>query len=185
MNFADLAERVPLLSDSRTIRAAFAFLTVGISLKLALFPLHLWLPNAYAFAPSIVTALLAGTATKVALYVLLRIFFTLFGGSFAFDALAVEVILIPLAIAAVFVGSAAAIFENDVKRILAYSSIAQIGYMVLGIAVATVLGLTGSIVHMFNHAVIKTALFLASPARFGEWGRQRLMRSPGSAGVCR
>ncbi len=161
LNFADLAERVPLLSDSRTIRAAFAFLTVGISLKLALFPLHLWLPNAYAFAPSIVTALLAGTATKVALYVLLRIFFTLFGGSFAFDALAVEVILIPLAIAAVFVGSAAAIFENDVKRMLAYSSIAQIGYMVLGIAVATVLGLTGSIVHMFNHAVIKTALFLA------------------------
>jgi multicomponent Na+:H+ antiporter subunit D len=161
LNFADLAERVALLSDSRTIRAAFAFLTVGVSLKLALFPLHLWLPNAYAFAPSIVTALLAGTATKVALYVLLRIFFTLFGVSFSFAAMPVEVVLIPLAMAAVFVGSAAAIFENDVKRILAYSSIAQIGYMVLGIALASVLGLTGSIVHMFNHAVIKTALFLA------------------------
>ena len=161
LNFADLAERVPLLSDSRTIRAAFAFLTVGISLKLALFPLHLWLPNAYAFAPSVVTALLAGTATKVALYVLLRIFFTLFGDSFSFDAMPVEVILVPLAVAAVFVGSAAAIFEQNVKRMLAYSSIAQIGYMVLGIALATVLGLTGGIVHMFNHAVIKTALFLA------------------------
>lgn len=161
LNFADLAERVPLLSDSRTIRAAFAFLTVGISLKLALFPLHLWLPNAYAFAPSVVTALLAGTATKVALYVLLRIFFTLFGDSFSFGAMPVEVILVPLAVAAVFVGSAAAIFEQNVKRMLAYSSIAQIGYMVLGIALATVLGLTGGIVHMFNHAVIKTALFLA------------------------
>ena len=107
------------------------------------------------------TALLAGTATKVALYVLLRIFFMLFGAGFSFDAMPVEVVLIPLAMAAVFVGSAAAIFENHVKRMLAYSSIAQIGYMVLGIALASVLGLTGSIVHMFNHAVIKTALFLA------------------------
>jgi multicomponent Na+:H+ antiporter subunit D len=161
LNFADLATRVALLDDSRTIRAAFAFLTVGISLKLALFPLHLWLPNAYAFAPSAVTALLAGTATKVALYILLRIFFTLFGGDFSFGTLPVDVIVMPLAVAAVFVGSVAAIFENDVKRMLAYSTIAQIGYMVIGISMASVLGLTGGIVHMFNHAIIKTALFLS------------------------
>ncbi len=161
LNFSDLATRMPLLEDSRTIRAAFAFITVGIALKLALFPLHLWLPNAYAYAPSIVTALLAGTATKVALYILLRIFFTLFGSNFSFGTLPVDVIIMPLAVAAVFVGSAAAIFENDVKRMLAYSTIAQIGYMVIGISLATVTGLTGGIVHMFNHAVIKTALFLS------------------------
>ena len=161
LNFADLASHMPLLEESRTIRAAFAFITVGIALKLALFPLHLWLPNAYAFAPSIVTAMLAGTATKVALYILLRMFFTLFGSNFSFGTLPVDVIIMPLAVAAVFVGSAAAIFENDVKRMLAYSTIAQIGYMVIGVSLATVPGLTGGIVHMFNHAVIKTALFLS------------------------
>ncbi len=160
LNFADLAGRVQLVEDSRTIRTAFAFFTVGILLKLALFPLHLWLPNTYAFAPSVVTAFLAGTATKVALYVLIRIFFSLFGVQFSFEAMSISIVIIPLAIVAIFIGSITAIFEHNIKRMLAYSSIAQIGYMVLGIALATVLGLTGGIVHMFNHALVKTALFL-------------------------
>ncbi len=82
LNMADLAERLPLVS-SRTISVAFAFLTVGISLKLALFPLHLWLPDAYTFAPSAVTVFMASTATKVAVYMLVRFFFTVFGPVFS------------------------------------------------------------------------------------------------------
>ncbi|MDE0475512.1 MAG: proton-conducting transporter membrane subunit, partial [Gammaproteobacteria bacterium] len=76
LNLADLAERLPALTGERTVLVAFAFLTVGTSLKLALFPLHVWLPDAYAFAPSAVTGLIAATSTKVAVYVLLRFFFT-------------------------------------------------------------------------------------------------------------
>ncbi len=83
LNMQDLAARLPEVSDTRTVRAGFAFLTVGIGLKLALFPLHLWLPNAYAYAPSAVTAFLAATATKVAVYVLLRFMLDVFGVEFS------------------------------------------------------------------------------------------------------
>jgi multicomponent Na+:H+ antiporter subunit D len=161
LNMADLAERLPAVAETRTILTALAFLTVGISLKLALFPLHLWLPNAYAFAPSVVSAFLAATATKVAVYALIRIYFTIFGGVDVFATLAVREVLMGLAIVAMFAGSLVAIYQNNVKRMLAYSSIAQIGYMVLGISIASVTGLSGGIIHLFNHALMKGALFLA------------------------
>ena len=161
LNMADLHERIAQVSDTRPVLAAFAFLTVGISLKLALFPLHLWLPNAYAFAPSTVTAFLAATATKVAVYVLLRFVFTVFGWDFAFNATPLAEILLPLALVAVFTASAVAIFQDDVKRMLAYSSVAQIGYIILGVSFASITGLTASILHLFNHALMKGALFMA------------------------
>ena len=78
LNMADLAERLPEVQDTSMVRAALAFIIVGLGLKLALLPLHLWLPNAYAYAPNFVTVFLAGTATKVALYVMLRFIFTVF-----------------------------------------------------------------------------------------------------------
>lgn len=161
LNMVDLATLVPAMGDTRTIMVALAFLTVGLSLKLALFPLHLWLPNAYAFAPSVVTVFLAATATKVAVYALIRIFFTVFGGMAPFGVLPVQEIMMGLAVIAMFVASFVAIWQHDIKRMLAYSSIAQVGYMVLGIGLASVDGLAGGIVHMFNHALMKGALFMA------------------------
>ena len=161
LNMADLAERLPAVASTRTIPVAFAFLTVGISLKVALFPLHLWLPNAYAYAPSAVTAFIASTATKVAVYMMLRFFFTVFGATFSFDVMQLDRILMPLAIVAILSMSLVAIYQTNVKRLLAYSSVAQIGYMVLGISLASVLGLTAGILHLFNHALIKGALFMA------------------------
>ncbi len=146
--------------------AALAFLTVGISLKAALFPLHMWLPSAYAYAPSAVTAFLAATATKVSLYVLLRFYFSVFGAAFVFGVLPMGDILLGLSLAAMFVGSAAAVFQSDFKRMLAYSSVAQIGYITLGISFASKTGLTGGIVHLFNHGVTKGALFMLAGAVF-------------------
>ncbi|MGB0747743.1 MAG: monovalent cation/H+ antiporter subunit D family protein [Magnetospiraceae bacterium] len=169
LNIVDLATQLSqvnadgtMVASSRTVLVALAFLTVGLSLKLALFPLHLWLPNAYTYAPSVVTAFLAGTATKVAVYVMLRIFFTVFGpeGSpISFQG--IGPILELMAIAGMFAASLVAIFQMDVKRMLAYSSVAQIGYIMLGIALASETGITAGLVHMFNHALIKTALFMA------------------------
>lgn len=161
LNMVDLAERLPAVSGSRTIIAAFAFITVGASLKLALFPLHLWLPNAYTFAPSAVSAFLAATATKVGVYVLLRFFFTVFGADFSFGVMRAGEMLLVLALVATIVASAVALFQEDIKRMLAYSSVAQVGYMILGASLATVSGVTASIVHLFNHALIKGGLFLA------------------------
>ncbi len=161
LNMMDLAVRLAALEDTRTVKVAFGFLTVGIGIKMALFPLHAWLPNAYAYAPSAVTAFLAGSATKVAVYVWLRFFFTIFGADFARDSMSMDVLLMPLALMAIVVASVIAVFQEDAKRLLAYSSIAQIGYMALGISLFSVTGLTAAIVHLFNHAIIKTVLFMA------------------------
>ncbi len=161
LNMADLAERLPALYGQRTVGVAFAFLTVGISLKLALFPLHLWLPNAYAYAPSAVTAFVASTSTKVAVYMLLRFFFTVFGFEFSFGVMQLDAVLLPLALIAMLSTSLVAIFQDNVKRMLAYSSLAQIGYIILGISIGTITGLTGGVLHLFNHALIKGALFMA------------------------
>ncbi len=161
LNMQDLAQRLPAVAGTRTVRVAFAFLTVGIGLKLAMFPLHLWLPNAYAYGPSVVTALLAATATKVSVYALLRFFFTIFGASFSFATMQLNRVLLPLALIGIVSASLVAIFQNNVKRMLAYSSLAQIGYILLGISLASVTGLTAAIVHLFNHALIKATLFLA------------------------
>ena len=161
LNMTDLASRIPALEGSRTLEAAFAFLILGFGLKLAMFPLHLWLPNAYSFAPSAVTAFIGATATKVAIYALLRFLYTVFGSSFSFDYMQVQWLLMPLAIASIIFASLVAIFQDGIKRLLAYSSVAQIGYILLGISLVNVTGLTASLLHMFNHALMKGGLFLA------------------------
>lgn len=160
LNLLDLAGRVAEVGPTRPILVALAFLTVGISLKLALFPLHFWLPNAYAYAPSVASAFLAATATKVAVYLLLRFIFSVFGPTLTFPSLPLPEIILSLSILAFFAASLVAVFQENVKRMLAFSSVAQIGYITLGIGIANETGLTGAIVHLFNHALMKGGLFL-------------------------
>jgi multicomponent Na+:H+ antiporter subunit D len=173
LNMMDLAELLPHVS-SRTVSVAFAFLTVGICLKLALFPLHLWLPDAYTFAPSAVTVFLASTATKVAVYMLVRFFFTIFGPVFSFEIMGFQGVLLPLALIAILSASMTAIYQRNVKRLLAYSSVAQVGYMILGISFSSVTGLTAGLLHLFNHALIKAALFMAVGAVMYQVGSVRI-----------
>ncbi|WP_135078083.1 monovalent cation/H+ antiporter subunit D family protein [Terasakiella sp. SH-1] len=161
LNIVDLHDKLSNMDGSiRTLQAALAFLTVGLSLKLALFPLHLWLPNAYTYAPSTITAFLAATATKVAVYVMLRVFFTIFGVDI-FEETGLAPVIMGLAIVGMFVASTVAVFQNNLKRMLAYSSVAQIGYIMLGISFLNVTGVSAGIVHLLNHAVMKCACFLA------------------------
>ena len=161
LNMADLAQRVPDLLHLRTTEAALAFLIVGISLKLALFPLHLWLPNAYAFAPTTVTIFLAATATKVSVYVIIRIIYTVYDGLPVYEGGVIDDLLMGLGMLSMVAAGLVAIYQNNVKRLLAYSSVSQIGYMVLGLSFGSVIGLAGGIVHLFNHALMKAALFMA------------------------
>jgi multicomponent Na+:H+ antiporter subunit D len=164
LNIADMAVRLADVGPNRTVLVALACVGIGVGIKLAVFPLHIWLPNAYTYAPAIVTAFLAATATKVAYYVLVRFVFSVFGVKLAFTALHLDAVLMPVAIAAMFAGSLVAIFQDNVKRMLAYSSVAQIGYMVLGLSLYSVSGLTGGLVHLFNHALMKSGLFLVMAA---------------------
>ena len=117
--------------------------------------------NTYLGAPSTATVFLAATATKVAVYLLVRYYFTIFGFETVFVAHPVGEILIMLSLAAMFVAAVVAIFQENIKRMLAYSSVAQVGYITLGVAIGNATGLTGGLVHLFNHALMKGALFMA------------------------
>ena len=143
-----------------TAHTGFAFIVIGVALKLALFPLHLWLPNAYTYAPTVVTIFLAATATKVAVYLMLRVLLTVFPNTFAIST-PVHELFILLGIAGVIIASVYAVYQMDAKRLLAYSSVAQVGYMALGIGFASALGVTATLLHLFNHALMKAALFMA------------------------
>lgn len=182
LNMADLAERVPELHDNRVVRAAFGFFIVGAGVKVAMFPMHFWLPGAYRFAPSIASAFLAATATKVAVYVMLRFIFGVFGADLFYDVLALDRVFLVLASAGIVVGSLAALYQDDIKAVLAYSSIAQLAYMVLGIAVGSASGLTAAVVHIFNHGLIKAALFVVLA---GIFVRLQCTKVAELAGLCK
>ncbi|WP_417737178.1 monovalent cation/H+ antiporter subunit D family protein [Rosistilla oblonga] len=160
LNMADIAQRLPVGLQTRTGLVAFAFLTIGLCIKMAVFPLHTWLPGAYTYAPSVVTCFIAATATKVSVYTFIRIVFGIISPQFAFVELPLAKGLMMMAIVGIFAASLAAIYQQDVKRILAFSSIAQVGYMLLGISISNEAGLSAGIVHMFNHAIIKGGLFM-------------------------
>jgi len=181
LNMDDLSRRLPEVAQTRTVFAAFAFVIVGICLKLAMFPLHLWLPNAYAYAPSIVTAFFAATATKVAIYLLIRFTFTVFGLSFSFTHIPLQLLFVVFGLAGIFAASTAAIYQTNIKHMFAYSSIAQIGYMIVGFSLSTVAGLTATLLHLFNHALMKGALFLALGAVMYRIGSTQIIHFQGLA----
>ncbi len=161
LNLDDLAQRVPDVAQTRVVVAAFAFISAGLAMKMALFPLHWWLPDAYTFAPSPVSALLAAVSTKVAIYLLIRLFFGVFGADLAFKSTGFDAVLLALSLAAIFIASVAAIYQDNIKRMMAYSSVSQVGYITLGISLASVSGVGAGLVYLFNHALIKGGLFLA------------------------
>lgn len=164
LNFADLAERLQNVESERPLLAALCFITVGLSLKIALFPLHKWLPNAYAYAPTMATVFLASTATKVAIYLLVRFIYSIYAPVFDFSAFSSGLVLAGLSLLAMFVASFVACFQKNIERMLAFSSVAQIGYITLGISFGVKTGLTGGLVHLVNHAFMKGALFMCTGA---------------------
>lgn len=161
LNLADMELRIHEVADQKPILVAAGFITVGLAVKAAVFPLHVWLPNAYTYAPHAVTVFLAACATKVSLYVLLRFDFVVFQQNLLGHDTQFAAFMMPLAILAILTGSAVAMFESNLKRLLAFSSVAQIGYILLGASMVSTLGLSASLLHMFNHALAKGALFLA------------------------
>lgn len=171
LNMIDMAGALQDIGPgNRVVRLAFAFVIIGLGLKLAMFPLHTWLPGAYAYAPGFFSAFLAATATKAALYLMLRFTFTVFDPAWDFIAKALTLLIVALAVTGILVASLQAIFQNDIRRVFAFSSVAQVGYMLLGIGMMTSSGLFAGYLHIINHAVIKGALFLAVAAfwyRFG------------------
>lgn len=162
LNMVDMHGLLPSIASSPSIVTGLLLMIVGIGLKAAIFPMHGWLPDSYTFASSTSTALIAPIGTKVAAYVLIRILFYVFGVKQIDAAVPVTSILAILAAAGIVYGSVMAIGQYEIKRMLAYSSVSQIGYIVLGFSMASPMAFVGAILHIANHAVMKGALFLVS-----------------------
>jgi multicomponent Na+:H+ antiporter subunit D len=139
---------------------AAALFLAGFGLKAAVMPFHAWLPDAHPSAPAPISAMLSGVVIKIAgVYALTRLFF------YIYPALnQVHLVLLVLGTLSMIAGAVAAYFQKDFKRMLAYSSISQIGYIMIGLGIGNLLGLMGALFHIFNHALFKSLLFLNSGA---------------------
>jgi multicomponent Na+:H+ antiporter subunit D len=169
------------LSSVRTIPLqlviAFIFLIAGLSIKSGLVPFHMWVPDAYSSAGPAVSVLLAGIVTKAGgIYAILRLTKDVFINISIFhDVFAL------IAIISIVIGALLAIGQKDFKRMLAYSSISQVGYIILGAACATPLGFLGAFLHFFNHATFKSLLFVNSAAVEMQTGTRNLDKLQGLA----
>mgnify|MGYP000427530988 CR=1 FL=1 len=178
LNMADLSTILPALYTTRAVQTAFVFIVIGFAIKIALFPLHAWQPDAYTYAPSGVSVIISTAMAKTFAYAMIRLIFSVFTLEFVKCFPPVFDLLCWMAAIAMIAGSVFAIRQNNFKRMLAYSSIANVGYIVLaiGLVPATVLGLSPAIIHILNHAVIKGCMFMAACAfiyRFDLWDIRR------------
>ena len=162
LNMADIRNILPHVHGNPAVTAALALMIIGMGIKMAIFPLHGWLPDAYTYAPSTTSALIAPIGTKVAAYVVMRILFFVFDVNYVSRTLPIADLISWLAAIGILYGSVMAIAQNELKRMLAYSSVAQIGYIGLGIGLANPLGFVGAVLHILNHAFMKGTLFLVS-----------------------
>lgn len=160
LNLSDISAIISRGEMDKPLLAAFALMIIGVGVKSAIFPLGSWLVGAYAYANSFFSAFLASTSTKIGLFLLIRVIFLLFGGAVSFELLGVNEILATAACIAMIYGSIAAFFQEDVKRLLAFSSLSNIGYIIFGVAVLNEAGLIGGIFHFFAHALSKAGLFM-------------------------
>ncbi len=174
LNMVELSHRLSGVAGTKSVLTAVVLLIVGFSVKAALFPLHVWMPDAHAFAPSPVSAVLSGLVIEMGAYGILRSMLFLFQLKISAITVSVSHILCWMAGAAIIYGAVAAIFQKDLKLIFAYSSVSQIGYIVLGISLGSYLGLLGGLLHIVNHAVLKSTLFLCAGALFYKTGRRDL-----------
>jgi len=162
LNMADVAKILTVTPVNPALVTGAVLMIVGLGLKMALFPMHGWLPDAYTYAPSAGSAILAPIGNKVFAYALIRILLFVFNKDFIRMELPVLDVLLWLSSAGILYGSIMAMAQNELKRMLAYSSVAQIGYIGLGIGMGNMLGFIGAILHIINHATMKATLFLVA-----------------------
>jgi multicomponent Na+:H+ antiporter subunit D len=160
LNMMDIARILPDLYQSKAVLAAFIICMVGVWMKMAFFPLHAWLPNAYTYASSPASGMIAPLVTKVMIYVMIRLILTVFTPAYAFSYLAVSDAVVWLAVIAIVMGAVLALTERNLKKMLAYIIVAEVGYMVGGAWLGNRLGMTGAILHIVNDALMTLCVFL-------------------------
>lgn len=182
LNMHEIASYLPHATSYVPVATvAFALFVVGFSVKAALFPLHVWLPDAHSIAPSPVSALLSGLVVKIGVCGFLRILFMYRYVGGLIDIRPVLGVISWLAAITIVMGAFFAVFQDDIKMMLAYSTVSNIGYIFLGLSLVQPNALIGGIVHIFNHAIIKVLLFLCAGALIYKTGHRRLSDLQGIA----
>ncbi len=167
-------------SIPENVRYSIVILTViGFGVKMAIVPLHGWLPEAHAEAPTPISVILSGVMIEIGLYALIRIVLPITFPQWTSDLY--STILMPLALLSMFYGGAMALVQDDIKRLLAYSSISQMGYMFFGVAAASAIALEGSILHIVGHGLMKGLLFMVAGVIIHQLGVRDMRKLGGLA----
>jgi multicomponent Na+:H+ antiporter subunit D len=175
LGFAELAAAARAGFDPRLLGLLLAFFLMGFGLKAAIVPFHAWLPDAHPSAPAPISAMLSGVVIKVSgIYALVRVVYNVFGLP-----VGVSQALLALGALSMVLGALIALGQTDFKRMLAYSSISQVGYIVIGLALGTPLAIMGALFHLFNHATFKGLLFLDAGATEYATGTRELSKLGG------
>ncbi len=158
LNMADLALKIKPHVDHPLV-SAIAMLFIGVfGLKAAMMPLHFWLPDVHSAAPTPISAMLSGILIKVGVYAIIRVFCLIFVDLQGYF----QTFILTMACITMFVGALGAVAQTDIKRLLAYSSISQIGYILMGVGFFTVAGMSAALFYIISHGIIKSSLFLAA-----------------------
>ncbi|VVS93340.1 monovalent cation/H+ antiporter subunit D family protein [Desulfoluna spongiiphila] len=173
LNMADIARLMPKLAGSGTLFLALVICMAGLFVKMALFPLHGWLPNAYSNAPSASAGLIAPLTTKVMIYAMVRVGLTVFTPEFTFSRALLSEAIVWLAVAAIVTGSLLALMQRRLSRMLTYIIVAEVGYMVGGFWLGNKAGVTGATLHIINDAAMTLTLFMAVSAIVWKLGSDR------------
>ena len=176
LNMADLSGLLSsdLLLQSVTIKVGFILMIIGVWIKMAFFPLHGWLPNAYTYASTTTNSLIAPLMTKVSVYIMIRLMFSIFSVQFVFHTLKYHQTVMWMACAAIIFGSISALSQHNLKRMLCYIIVAEVGYMVGGVWLANENGLTGAVYHIFADGMMTLCLFMATGAVIFKTGRESI-----------
>jgi multicomponent Na+:H+ antiporter subunit D len=166
LNFSDMRLLLPLVYDNKAVQMAFAMIVVGVMIKAYIFPLHLWQPDVYTYAPSTISSMMASVHVKVMFYILIRMFYSVFTLEFIRHYIGLDLLICWVAAIAILAGSIWAIKQRNLKRMLAYSSVSQMGYILLGVGLSPLSpwGLVGAVAHILNHAIGKGCLFMCAGA---------------------
>lgn len=172
LNMAHVAAKMPW---NFTVQVALGLFVAGFAIEAAFFPVYNWLPDAHGGAPSSISAMLSGAIVKMGVYSFLRILFTVYGAS------GPSGLFLTMGLASMFTGVTLALIQTDFKRLLAYHTVSQMGYIIFGIGIGTYLGIAGGLFHLLNHAIFKGLLFLTAGAVLYRTGTKDLNRLGGLA----
>jgi len=175
LNFADIATGLGSVASNEWLFVTLTLIIVGFGVKAAIVPFHTWLPDAHPEAPAPISALLSGVLVPTGAYALIRVLLLVFGSIQSVW----QMTLLVFAVLTMFVGNLMALLQDDIKRLLAFSTIAQMGYILFGFSIASQQGLTGSLFHIMNHAIMKSLLFLCAGAFVHQVGTRDLRKLEG------